>query len=184
MISKILYVPDEKDDKPGKECRLTLIPLLSEPTIGAWTMDEIFWIEKGKLAGRRYPSLEDLQYLFDNGFRLLVSFEERHDVREIESIGFEVHPIYVKDFTAPTIDQLLEFIDIVDSADEPILVHCIGGYGRTGTFLAAYLIARRGMEAGEAIEYVRDVRPGAIEVPEQILILEEFENGFKQGLSL
>ncbi len=138
-------------------------------------MDEIFWIENGKLAGRSYPSLEDLQTLFIEGFRVLIPLQERHDLQEIESIGYKVHPIYVLDFTAPTIEQLQEFIEIVDSAGKTILVHCIGGYGRTGTFLAAYLIARRNMTSGDAIEYVREVRPGAIEVPEQIHILEEFE---------
>ena len=47
-----------------------------------------------------------------------------------------------------------------------ILVHCLGGRGRTGT-VAARLLIERGMEPDLAIQQVREVREGAVETLEQ-----------------
>jgi ADP-ribosyl-[dinitrogen reductase] hydrolase len=47
-----------------------------------------------------------------------------------------------------------------------VLVHCKGGLGRAGS-IAARLLVEMGMAAGEAIEAVRAVRPGAIETGAQ-----------------
>jgi protein-tyrosine phosphatase len=168
-------------------------------------MHEIFWIEEGKIAGRRYPTTEELQYLYDIGFRILVSLEQRLDFSEAEAMGWEVHYFDIEDFTSPTIEQveafnrIVEASGIVDGGDDdarerggadtstnaedhkansdpkPILVHCRGGYGRTGTMLAAHLIKHRGMSANEAIDFVRVRRPGAVEVKGQVEILAEYE---------
>jgi atypical dual specificity phosphatase len=48
------------------------------------------------------------------------------------------------------------------------------GYGRTGTVLAAYLIAE-GATARQALAEVRRVRPGAVETPQQEQALLEYE---------
>jgi ADP-ribosylglycohydrolase len=47
-----------------------------------------------------------------------------------------------------------------------ILLHCRGGLGRTGT-IAARLLVELGMDAQDAIDAVRRVRPGEIETREQ-----------------
>jgi len=139
-------------------------------------MTHIFWIEEGKLAGSSFPSVQALEALYDEGFRVLVPLETRGDIPELETMGYQVRPIHVEDFTAPTIRQLEEFNRIVEeAADQPVLVHCLGGYGRTGTMLAAWLIRKRSFTAGDAISLVRERRPGAVEVPEQIRVLKSYE---------
>ena len=45
---------------------------------------------------------------------------------------------------------------------ENILLHCVAGYGRSGTIAAKLLIAS-GLNAQNAIERVRKTRPGTIE---------------------
>ena len=55
-----------------------------------------------------------------------------------------------------------------------VAVHCLAGRGRTGTVLAAYFV-HRGLPAREAIQKVRDLRPGSIEVPEQEDAIRAFE---------
>lgn len=56
-------------------------------------------------------------------------------------------------------DQLraaLEALRAADDADEPVVVHCLVGLGRTGHVLAAWLVHARGYEPAAAIETVRD----------------------------
>jgi ADP-ribosyl-[dinitrogen reductase] hydrolase len=47
-----------------------------------------------------------------------------------------------------------------------VFVHCRGGLGRAGT-IAARLLVELGTDPSEAIRAVKQVRPGAIETPEQ-----------------
>jgi atypical dual specificity phosphatase len=47
------------------------------------------------------------------------------------------------------------------------------GLGRTGTVIAAYLISR-GWDAGEAVDYVRRLRPGSIQTESQLNAVYEF----------
>ena len=49
---------------------------------------------------------------------------------------------------------------------ESILIHCKGGLGRTGTFVAGLLV-ENGVDPDKAIATIREVRPGAIETPKQ-----------------
>jgi ADP-ribosyl-[dinitrogen reductase] hydrolase len=48
-----------------------------------------------------------------------------------------------------------------------VLVHCMGGLGRAGT-IASRLLVELGWSPGEAVEQVREVRPGAIETSQQL----------------
>jgi predicted protein tyrosine phosphatase len=81
----------------------------------------------------------------------------------------------VRDFSPPTLDQLEQFLKLVDESPPgtKIIVHCEGGTGRTGTFAAAYWITK-GMTAAEAIMQVRKIRRHAVETPEQEAVLVEF----------
>ena len=139
-------------------------------------MNNLYWVEEGKIAGTSYPSLVELKEFYRKGFRILVSLERREDISEIEKIGFQVYSIFVQDFTSPSIEQFEEFNSIIDKHDtEPILVHCTGGLGRTGTMLASYLIKRKSMTAKQAIEFIRSKKDGAVETREQEETLERYE---------
>lgn len=83
----------------------------------------------------------------------------------------------VADFTAPTLRQVEQAIASIDdffAQGLAVAMHCRAGLGRTGTVLACYLVSQ-GSPAKQAIEEVRMKRPGSIETPEQVAVIELFE---------
>jgi protein-tyrosine phosphatase len=50
---------------------------------------------------------------------------------------------------------------------ERVLVHCRGGLGRTGMVAARLLVECAGATSQQALDAVRQARPGAVETPEQ-----------------
>jgi len=59
---------------------------------------------------------------------------------------------------------------------EAVLVHCKGGLGRSGT-VAARLLVELGLSAEQAIDKVRQARPGAIETKAQELYVRQLDGG-------
>jgi hypothetical protein len=62
-----------------------------------------------------------------------------------------------------------------------VLVHCAEGRSRSAAVVAAYLIARKGMSAGEALEAVRSCRPCASPKAVFVAALEAYEARKKGG---
>lgn len=146
-----------------------------------------YTVDGGRLAGLPGPAYMawDFARLRKMGYSVVVSLEcRRLNTYEIEEAGFEHRKICVEDFTAPTFDQMDEFVDYVGrKLDEGkrVLVHCYAGRGRTGTMLAAHLI-HQGMSADAAIREIREkahraygTLVGVIE-PEQEETLLQYEH--------
>lgn len=132
------------------------------------------WVIEGELAGHRAPSSEqDIKWLREQGILSLVRMVEtdrsKVDSMQIERLGLTDCHEPVVDFTAPKqyqIDKMIDFI--VDSIAErrPVGVSCGEGLGRTGTILACYFV-KSCINSEEAINLIRDKRPGSIEAESQ-----------------
>ena len=96
----------------------------------------------------------------------LFDFQKKAEEYELKSIWFPI-----EDFSIPEDrEQFLKLVDlIVKTVDEgrTVLIHCVGGMGRSGTVAASCLI-RMGVNPKEAIEITRRVRAGAIESQNQL----------------
>jgi atypical dual specificity phosphatase len=143
--------------------------------MGTW------WIDEPRLMGSSNPSVAALERLRSDGFDVLVSFLKedeqppRYDVEQVKAFGFERHNIPVRDFHPPAVEQLEQFVTLIAQipATAKAVVHCEGGIGRTGTFAAAYWVAK-GQTVPDAIARVRQVRPGAVETQAQEEVLRRF----------
>jgi len=144
---------------------------------------DTWWIDEPHLLGSGNPSDTDLERLRRDGFGVLVSLlcekgpAPRYDVPRATALGYVRCNIPVQDFSPPTVEQLEQFVKLVDGLPPraKMIVHCEGGTGRTGTFAAAYWITK-GMTASEAIMHVRRARSHAVETQEQEAVLMEFAN--------
>ena len=82
------------------------------------------------------------------------------------------------DMGVPQFDDLTNAVDFIHDRlndKEPVMVHCLAGLGRTGTILACYFIKYQKMSADDAIQKVREERPGSIQSFSQEEIIFQFE---------
>ena len=133
----------------------------------------------------------DLQALVDMGVNRLISLitEEDMTMLRVENLGEEARRfglawdhLPLPDTTAPTdawMDRgtpVLQHIIAGIPEGEVVVVHCMGGLSRAGTFASMYLWLR-GMDMAEAIQRVREKRsPHAIN-PRQRAFLFRLANG-------
>ncbi|PJZ51767.1 dual specificity protein phosphatase family protein [Leptospira adleri] len=98
---------------------------------------------------------------------------------EYKKQGLDVYYCPVLDQTAPLLEQTipaLKWMDQALSKKEKLLIHCVGGLGRSGTLAAAYTIWKEKVTASEAISMVRESRSErAIESKIQEEFLSDFE---------
>lgn len=135
-----------------------------------------------KNGGLAHEFDDDLPILFDAGVRVVVSLVYNpEDEPLFTSAGFVHACLPVPDGYSPTLDQTSRFVTVVDdhlSQRRPVAVHCVAGRGRTGTILAAYLIAK-GADVRSAITQIRAAQPVAIETKRQLQFLNEFAEAWK-----
>eukprot|EP01124_Arcella_intermedia_P013362 TRINITY_DN19787_c0_g1_i1.p1 TRINITY_DN19787_c0_g1~~TRINITY_DN19787_c0_g1_i1.p1 ORF type:complete len:164 (-),score=33.66 TRINITY_DN19787_c0_g1_i1:10-501(-) len=126
------------------------------------------WIVENKIAGSSCPGNGqrsilpiDLKWLQSKNVTGIVSLNEAGlDSSVLKGFGMEHLVLPVADHYGPTIEQLEEMVRFVDRQNAA-LVHCNAGQGRTGTVLAAYLIAKEGFTASEAIKKLQSQRKGS-----------------------
>jgi atypical dual specificity phosphatase len=136
------------------------------------------WVDQPRIAALARPqSPDDLGWLRRHGVQVVVSLTEDPLPRHwINDAGLLAVNVPVPDMEPPSdrqLDHLLETIRRANDSGMGVAVHCGAGLGRTGTVLAAYFVAR-GLPPADAVEKVRDLRPGSVETVEQERAVERF----------
>jgi len=138
--------------------------------------DNFSWLIEGKLAGSAIPtSIDEVQWAIDQGVKSIVTIREEPLGSDYTNNVNYLH-VHSNDMGVPEFDDLVKTVNFIHDRivnDEPVMVHCLAGLGRTGTILACYLIKYKKMSADDAIQKVRDERPGSIQsFPQEEIIFQ------------
>ena len=145
--------------------------------------DNFSWLLENKLAGSAIPtSIDEVQWVIEQGIKSIVTVrEEPLDDEWVKDTNY-LH-IMSDDMGVPGFDDLVSTVDFIHQRitnNEPVMVHCLAGLGRTGTILAAYLVKHQKMSADEAIQKVREERPGSIQSFPQEEIIFQFAKSLQR----
>ncbi|KAH3732886.1 dual specificity protein phosphatase [Pelomyxa schiedti] len=154
-------------------------------------------VQTGSMTGVNWERdvLKDLTTLKNAyGTSVLVTLMEPFEMANIkishlfttaESIGIKSIHWPLPDGSAPTSQTLPGYVELVSSIIQhlkdgrTVVIHCLGGLGRTGTLAACVLLALRGPEGGfngqKAIAVIRAARTGSVENPAQEHFVSSFE---------
>lgn len=101
----------------------------------------------------------------------LVKYKVPTLLSRYESLDLNVLHSPITDYGLPDVEQMKSILNWVQKkvkAKENILIHCVGGLGRSGTVMAVYAKVYLGKTGQEAIDFVRSIRGNeAVETQEQ-----------------
>lgn len=133
----------------------------------------------------------DLEIVRIWGASHLVTLMEQHELERfktpdlggaVEARGIRWHHLPIVDVSVPG-DGFLDHWPPLSrtlrdclAGGGRVLVHCLGGLGRTG-LLAALILVDHGVPAKDAVDTVRKARPGAIETREQEAYVLKYPDG-------
>lgn len=127
-----------------------------------------------------------IRYFKERGVQLVVRLNNPlYDRDAFVHAGIQHADMYFDDGSNPTDDILADFIARADEVirnDGVVAVHCKAGLGRTGVLIGAYLVWKHGFSAGEAIGFMRFMRPGCVVGPQQHFMYQNFVEWVKWGV--
>ena len=128
------------------------------------------WVVDRSIAGCSRPGssgaplADDLKFLKNQNVGAIVSItEEPLDTGSVAEAGFNYMHASCAEGRPPAnaqLRQLCDFIEDQRAKGRRVAVHCLAGFGRTMTAMAAHLIASEGISSDAAIRRIHDNRMG------------------------
>lgn len=142
--------------------------------------ENLWWVIPAKLAGVRKPVAEEIAQLQKAGVGAVVSVMDDPSNLDLYQRS-EIPNLWLptKGGTAPSPEQIQElenFISTQNQLGHAVAVHCTSGRRRTGTMLAAYLIAA-GSSYEQAMQIIQEANPDAELRSAQTTFLRELAGG-------
>lgn len=161
--------------KPGNLWRKVHGKITKKPTNFSWLIDD-------KLAGSGMPTtFDELDWVLKQGVKSIVTMTENALPETwVEDIKYLHVP--TPDLTAPDMDKIDTAVDFIHQRinnNEAVMVHCAAGMGRAGTVLACYLVKYHKHSAKDAIDKLREQRPGSIQSESQEIAITLYEKHVK-----
>jgi protein-tyrosine phosphatase len=149
-------------------------------------MTSIRWLIGDRLGKSDLPSEDDLLQWKEMGIHSIVNLVGERwgtETAVVErKMGFRVLHERIPDFCPPSLAQLAGIISWIEDelkSGHTVVVHCLGGIGRTGTVLAAYLV-NQGYSLEGALSEIAKI--GSFpQTPEQHGVISEYMEGVGQG---
>lgn len=130
------------------------------------------WVYNGELAVSPMPSASDVEELakvFTDVVAVCEIWELEYDLELWRKYGVRAYHVYARDFRAPPLVSSLRAISSVTRHGGKVLVHCVGGRGRSRAVASAYLVHKYGLSPEEALKQV-----GGVEVHSQEVFVEAY----------
>jgi len=129
-------------------------------------------VEQPVLFGSAMVSSSHTDFITGAEFDLIVNLTETSNSIERNIKATYLHSPIV-DQESPTMSQCYDVIGQIDMHNK-VIVHCIGGKGRTNTIIVAYMIWKMGITLSECIERIKDRH--VIITDNQMDFLKKFEH--------
>ena len=129
------------------------------------------WIIKGKMAISWWPDHSVIEKYRNEGIKVIINCSEFDNRKDIPK-EFKYFNINIPDYGTPTDVQLKRFLKITNewsTENNPIVVHCVAGCGRSGIMVVAWAAYNNYIPNGiDPVKWIRKLRSCCLETKEQM----------------
>jgi len=141
------------------------------------------WIIKKKIAASWWPDASVINRYKSEGIRVVINcseFDNRPNIPE----DFRYLHLNIPDYGTPTESQLRTFLEFASKfliKEEPVVVHCVAGCGRTGIMIVALAAYNGFIPNGiDPVKWIRKLRPCCLETKEQMELARKIAKRYQK----